>query len=132
MTEELPWDFGQMLTSAIEHSRFKSRRQIAALAGLTAPTITNLETGTKPIGGGLRAPNRNPDLDTVVRIARVLEMPLRKSLELAGLGDKIPEGMTDDELMDHFTDEVATLLDGFPAEALAAALLRKAAKADQD
>jgi len=130
MTEELPWEYGQLLTSAIEHSGM-SRRQVARLAGLSAPTITNLEAGTRSVGQGQRVPT-NPETDTVVRIARVLNMPLRKSLELAGLGDKIPDGMSDKELAERFMPAIDAMLDDLPADVLLAAVARRMLHIDGD
>jgi transcriptional regulator with XRE-family HTH domain len=130
MTEELPWEYGQMLTSAIEHSGM-SRRKVASLAGLSTPTITNLETGTRPAGSGTRVPNKNPELETVVRIAMVLKMQLRRSLEAAGLGDKIPDNMTDEELEVHFMPAIDAMLDDLPDEVLLAAFARRMEKRRQ-
>lgn len=100
MTEELPWKYGQMLTSAIEGSGM-TRRAVARQARLSAPTIINLETGYRSVGPGMRV-RMNPTAKTVVKIAMVLNMSLRKSLEAAGLGDEIPEGASDEELQARF------------------------------
>lgn len=123
MTEELPWEFGQMLTSAIERTGL-SRREIARRAGVSAPTVINLEAGFRSAGPGVRVP-MNPAVDTVVRIATVLKMPLRKALELAGLADKIPEGMSDQELQEHFSSTIDDMLDDLPVETLLNALRRR-------
>lgn len=121
--EELPWEFGRMLTAAIDRSG-KSRRELARLAGISAPLITNLEAGMRSAGPGIRVPVRTTP-DTVVRIAVVLQMPLRRSLEAAGLGDSIPPDMTDEEIQNRFRPAIDDMLDALDVDVLLAAIQRR-------
>ncbi len=123
VAEDLPWEYGRMLTTAIDRSG-KSRREIARLAGVSAPLITNLEAGTRSAGAGVRVPIRTTP-DTVIRIAVVLQMPLRRSLEAAGLGETIPPDMTDEEIQRRFRPAIDDMLDALDVDVLLAAIQRR-------
>lgn len=96
-TKPTPWPYGQALTAAIERSGM-SKREIGRRAGLSATRIKHLEEG---FASGSTKP-ANPRTINAVRLASVLDMDLRRALEMSGKGDEIPDGMTDAELWTHF------------------------------
>jgi transcriptional regulator with XRE-family HTH domain len=122
-----PWPYGQALTAAISQSGM-SKHEIGRRAGMSSTRIKHLEDGYAP---GSNVPAR-PRTINVVRLASVLNMDLRRALEMAGKGDEIPDGMTDGELWAHFNHLLVDPLENVSDEDLLGEVRRRFIKKNGD
>jgi hypothetical protein len=105
-----------------------SKHEIGRRAGMSSTRIKHLEDGYAP---GSNVPAR-PRTINVVRLASVLNMDLRRALEMAGKGDEIPDGMTDGELWAHFNHLLVDPLENVSDEDLLGEVRRRFIKKNGD